>query len=267
MKTLVIFPFSKYSEVAQEIPVEIQKYIDAEVKTIGLHFKFVKGGKNVDTGHGMSYYDQLQIFATNKEDIPIYDTGFILYRNGMPFTTDRWDLCINNIKIIDECPEKVVYGYSNGTGQIYIAQCTSRGVNSRVMSFDMEKREAVLKNQLEPTNEKSFKDWVYRHINESLMHTDVYHDDQNLCVAIARHCSRSVDATHDWYQIFAWKKSEGVAKSDRVYTGARTSYSKYSTNYLRSNISIDGIGNIQFTARSEFGDVNLKEEYSLKPNG
>jgi len=263
MKNLIIFPFSKYAEKAEEIPTEIQKYINSESKTDGLYFKFVKGGKSEDTGHGMSYYDQLQIFIAGQEK-PIYDTGLILYRDGRPFTTDRWDLCIDNIKIIDESPQKVVYGYSNGTGQMYIAQCTNEGVNSRLMSFDMKKREATLKNQLEPTNEKSFRDWVYRHIGESLMHADVYHDSPNLCVVIARHCSRSVDATHDWYQIFVWKKGEGIAKSDRVYTGARTSYSKYSTNYLRSNISIDSVGNIQFNARSEFGDVHFEETYFLE---
>jgi len=264
--TLTLNPFSAFVPAISPIPEMIQDYLSAESITEGKYFKFVKDGKSENTGDGMSYYDRLLIFY--KEDSnPIYNSGYLLYRPGYAFSTDRYDLCIDGVKLLQETLESAIYGYKNGIGQAFVKKCDKRGVIAQLISFDLGAREKAVKNQEESQNDESFKSWAGRHlpnIGGSSWHYDIYHKSETQCVVVARHCSRSVDATHDAFRIFVWKKGEGVAVSEVYYTNARTSYSKFSTNYLRGQVSIADNGNIIYNARSEFGDFAVEKIFSVK---
>lgn len=268
MEATILTPksFLEFVSNIPSIPEIIQSYISAEGITEGKHFKFEKGGKSENTGDGMSYYDRLCIFYQGNTQA-IYDSGFLLYRPGYAFSTDRYDLCINNVKLIQEDSETAVYGYQNGTGQAFVKKCDKNGRVTSISSFDLGAREKAIKSQEEPQDDKSFESWAGRNlpnIGGSSWHYDIYHKSEIQCVVVARHCSRSVDATHDAFKVFVWKKGKGVAISELYYTNAKTSYSKFSTNYLRGQVTIDDSGNIIYNARSEFGDIAVEKIFSVK---
>lgn len=263
---LQVKPFASYAKNVEEIPALIQRYLDAKDNTVGKHFKLIKDGSSKDTGHGMDYSDRLRIFHKSQDE-PVYNTGYILYRPGAPFSTDHYELCINQVKLLDENSKRVMYGYRNGTGQVYVKECDTKGNQKSVVSFDLGARESELKKQVEPTDEKTFESWVSRDADigdDRCVHSDSYFENENLCVVVARHCNRSVDATHDWCQVFVWKKGKGVAKSKRIYTHARASYTKFSTNYLRGKVSVNDKEEILYEGTSEFGDAKICESFILE---
>jgi len=161
--TLTLSPFSAFVPAIPAIPEMIQNYISAKSKTEGKYFKFVKDGKNEDTGDGMSYYDRLLIFYQGNPK-PVYDSGFLLWRPGRAFSTDRYDLCINDVKILQEDFESAVYGYKNGIGQIFVKKCDRNGFMESVGTFNLGAYEKAIKNQEEPQNDESFNSWAGRNL-------------------------------------------------------------------------------------------------------
>lgn len=262
---LTLKSFSEFVKNVTSIPEIVQNYISAENHLEGKYFKFVKDGKNENTGDGMSYYDRLYILYQGSK--LIYDSGFLLYRPGYAFSTDRYDLCINNVKLLQEDLETAVYGYQNGTGQAFIKKCDKNGNVTLVCSFDLGAREKAIKSQEVPRDDEFFKSWAGRNlpnIGGSSWHYDIYHTSEVQCVVVARHCSRSVDATHDAFKVLIWRRGKGVAISDLYYTGAKTSYSKFSTNYLRGQVSVADNGNIIYSARSQFGDITVEKIFFVE---
>lgn len=262
---ITVKPFSAFVPKVPDIPEFIQNYLSAKSVAEGKFFRLEEGGKSEDTGDGMSYFSRLCIFY--KENTrPIFDTGYLLYRPGYAFSTDHWELSINQVKLLSETQDEVVYGYRNGIGQAFVKKCSQTGNLSSVEIFDLFAREKALENQKEPLDSKSFTSWVGRNLRDiggSGWHYDLYHDDDVRCVVVARHCSRSVDATHDNYQVFVWVKGKGVAISQMKRTGARDSSYKYDTNYLKGKVTLDN-SNILYDARSEFGDITVNEIFSIE---
>jgi hypothetical protein len=266
METLKLKLFSSFAAAVPEIPALIQEYLDAEEKKEGQRFRLVEDGKSENTGDGMSYYNRLSIFYGDRQS-PVFDSGFLLYRPGYAFSTDRPDLYIWAVKLIQEKDDSVVFGYRDGCGRVFINKCQlSSPVCYKLASFNIGERQRIIENQKEPTNVKEFESWAGRQLPDiggASWHYDAYYEDDLQAVVIARHCSRSVDATHDAFKVFVWKKGQGVAVSRLYETGAKTTYSKFSTNYLRGKVTVDGGGNIVYKAMSEYGDFSVEEIFSI----
>ncbi|MEX2368881.1 MAG: hypothetical protein WD552_00595 [Candidatus Paceibacterota bacterium] len=266
MTDLKVRPFSHYEKDAKEIPSIIEEYINASDEIEGSKFNLKNGGKSVDTGDGMSYYDRLMVSHSDKPD-PIYDTGFQLWRPGQAFTTNKPWNSINGVKLLKEDNESVVFGYKDGTGKIFIKECDLAGNVSLVKKFDMSAHEEALESKKEPKNSEEFKyPWVGNNVPKiggASWHYDIYHDDEDICVVVARHCSRSVDATHDYFQVFVWEKGQGVAVSEMYPTYGKASTTKFSTNYLGCKVTIGENGEIFLKGKSEFGDVKVEKTFQI----
>ncbi len=264
MEILKLEPFSAFTTGVPEIPALVQEYLDAADILTGQNFRLVNDGKGENTGDGMSYYNRLRIFY-KEESKPIFDSGFQLYRPGYAFSTDRWDLCINDVKLLREEGDTAVYGYQDGLGKVFVKRCHKNGTD-HLTSFDLAARRKAIANQDEPKDIKKFESWVGRQLPEiggGGWHYGAYHDDDIQSVVIARHCNRSVDATHDAFKVFVWKKGEGVAVSELYYTHAKNSYYKFFTNYLKGQVSITDHGDIIYKAKSEFGDITVEKIFSV----
>ena len=266
MKTLKLRNFSDFATAIPQVPVLVQEYLDAADIVTGSSFKLVKDGKSENTGDGMSYYDRLQVFCGDKTT-PIFNSGFQLWRPGHAFSTNRPDMEINGVKLVREEGDAVIYGYKDGRNKVFIMRSRKDSSNECLISFSLEAYHKAIKSKDEPKGKSEFEAWVGRQLPEiggSSWHYDVYHDDDVCSVVIARHCSRSVDASHDAFMVFVWKKGVGVAASSINYTGAKSTTSKFSTNYLRGKVTVADNGDIIYKATSERGDVSIDELFVIQ---
>lgn len=261
METLILRDFSDFAEETPVIPEKVKDYFNSNNGVVGKHFRLEKLEKSENTGDGMSYYDRLRI-STNEG--VVYDTGYRLWRPGYAFSTDRYDRCINNVQLMSETEDILIFGYRDGEGLIFIYSCNRKGQINEVCKFDLEAYNKIIKNQEEPKDSKSFEYWVGRNLPEiggASWHCDIKYNDEKECVVVARHCSRSVDASHDAFMIFVWKKGKGVGKSKLHYTGARDTYRKFSSNYLIVSINKADDGAFFFDAKSFLRDVEIKMKF------
>lgn len=261
---LNVLPFSSLIKgKIPKIPKEVQTYINAPKLETGKYFTLVIGGKSRDTGEGMEYSSQLQVLYKDK---CIYDTGLMVYRHGRSMgmsIPDNWDRYIVEVKILSESGDQVLFGYKSGTGVIRICVLNKKGSAELLYTFDLPTHEDKIKSQVIPQTDEEFKSWIFTYLQASRMHVDIYHTDEKLCVVVNRYYNRDFDATHVAYQVVVWVKGSGVAISEKKSTRAKSTATKFSSNYLRCTVSLDEATDILFSGKSEYRDADISEQFHL----
>ena len=242
MKTLTIKPFTEYSDAPSQPGDYAQQYIQASQQRSvheSEHFRAVCSGKSESVeGAGMSYYARLEIFSKETGE-RVYDTGFQLYRPGHALTSDRPHLDIIDPMILDDETVSCVIGYHDGSNIIRIIQVTLGGKMTHVDSFNKRAYDSAIEAARAPEDEGSFESWVSSFLKRSSLHSKLAYSSERYCIVVARHCSRSFDAAHDWFRVFVWDKTKGVAIGHQECTDALSPHRQFQTNYMSVSVSFD----------------------------